>query len=79
MVVAGNSRVTKSCKLCPLDCISGCCQKGYNLENREFFSIINRFQAAAYYDVSGEALDLIPTVSYAAGVPTCLIATVTRL
>jgi len=32
-------------------------------------------KAAAYYDVSGEALDLIPTVSYAAGVPTCLIAT----
>ena len=35
----------------------------------------NLLQAAAYYDVSGEALDLIPTVSYAAGVPTCLIAT----
>ena len=33
------------------------------------------FQAAAYYDVTGEQLDLIPTVSYAAGVPTCLIAT----
>jgi len=32
-------------------------------------------KAAAYYDVSGEELDLIPTVSYAAGVPTCLIAT----
>ena len=32
-------------------------------------------QAAAYYDVTGEQLDLIPTVSYAAGVPTCLIAT----
>ena len=74
-MVVGHSCVTKSCKLCPLDCISGCCQKGYNLENREFFSIINTFQAAAYYDVSGEALDLIPTVSYAAGVPTCLIAT----
>ena len=25
--------------------------------------------------MSGEELDLIPTVSYAAGVPTCLIAT----
>ena len=25
--------------------------------------------------ISGEELDLIPTVSYAAGVPTCLIAT----
>jgi len=32
-------------------------------------------KAAAYYDVTGEELDLIPTVSYAAGVPTCLIAT----
>ena len=32
-------------------------------------------QAAAYYDVTGEELDLIPTVSYAAGVPTCLVAT----
>jgi len=32
-------------------------------------------KAAAYYDVSGMELDLIPTVSYAAGVPTCLIAT----
>jgi len=32
-------------------------------------------KAAAYYEVSGEELDLIPTISYAAGVPTCLIAT----
>ena len=32
-------------------------------------------QAAAYYDVTGEHLDLIPTISYAAGVPTCLVAT----
>jgi len=32
-------------------------------------------KAAAYYNVTGEQLDLIPTVSYAAGVPTCLIAT----
>jgi len=32
-------------------------------------------KAAAYYDVTGEELDLIPTVSYAAGVPTCLVAT----
>jgi len=32
-------------------------------------------KAAAYYNVSGEELDLIPTISYAAGIPTCLIAT----
>jgi len=32
-------------------------------------------KAAAYYEVSGEELDLIPTVSYGAGIPTCLIAT----
>jgi len=32
-------------------------------------------KAAAYYDVTGEQLDLIPTISYAAGVPTCLVAT----
>jgi len=32
-------------------------------------------KAAAYYNVTGEQLDLIPTISYAAGIPTCLIAT----
>lgn len=32
-------------------------------------------KAAAYYNVTGEELDMIPTVSYAAGVPTCLVAT----
>ena len=32
-------------------------------------------KAAAYYDVTGDKLDVIPTISYAAGVPTCLVAT----
>lgn len=32
-------------------------------------------KAAAYYAVTGDMLDMIPTVSYAAGVPTCLLAT----
>jgi len=32
-------------------------------------------KAAAYYQVTGDQLDMIPTVSYAAGIPTCLLAT----
>lgn len=32
-------------------------------------------KASIYYDVTGDQLDWIPTVSYAAGVPTCLLAT----
>ncbi len=31
--------------------------------------------AARYYDQSGEAMDLIPTLSYGLGVPCCLVAT----
>ena len=32
-------------------------------------------KAAAFYEVTGDQLDMIPTVSYAAGIPTCLLAT----
>ena len=32
-------------------------------------------QAAVYYDQSGERMDLIPTLSYAFGIPCCLMAT----
>ena len=32
-------------------------------------------KAAAYYAVTGDQLDMIPTASYAVGIPTCLLAT----
>ena len=32
-------------------------------------------KAAVYYEVTGDQLDMIPTVSYAVSIPTCLLAT----